>query len=341
MITINTKDTFGFGKGIDKLVAVIESGVGRIFKSYFDKKDIDNEAYRVTKLAEAKVNELKMISEAIRGSDSNVVYGSGEKLEISSAAEQVNLVQTERIKERLNHQETKRQFNLEQVTATAAQLLKEETNISDESVDDDWTTRFFTIAADVSDAEMQRIWARVLAGEIKEPKTYSLKTLDILRNMTKSDAQLFSKVAKLCLQYGGVDFIINPDNFKYLLKEFGVSYGELMHLEYLGLLNNTPLTSATVEATSSTDRNDLFKLGNKGLLFKKQPNATEQVIYIVPFTQAGGELHKLVDKPFNRPYLEKLAQMLKQDRSEFFIVGHRDNANGSSELLQPFDTLSV
>ena len=39
-------------------------------------------------------------------------------------------------------------------------------------------------------------WARILAGEINNPSFFSLRTIDVLRNMRKSDAELFLKFCK-------------------------------------------------------------------------------------------------------------------------------------------------
>ena len=57
--------------------------------------------------------------------------------------------------------------------------------------DIDWLNRLFSIVGDISDDEMQNLWAQILAGETKTPKSYSLKTLDVLRNMSKEDARLY------------------------------------------------------------------------------------------------------------------------------------------------------
>ena len=52
----------------------------------------------------------------------------------------------------------------------------------------DFRTRFFRHASDVSDEEAQKTWAKVLAGELQKPGSYSLRTLDILRNITREEA---------------------------------------------------------------------------------------------------------------------------------------------------------
>ena len=63
-------------------------------------------------------------------------------------------------------------------------------------VDKDWLTRFYSIAEDVSDETMQNLWAQILAGEVKRPKSYSLRTLDFLRLLSPEEAKLFAESAK-------------------------------------------------------------------------------------------------------------------------------------------------
>ena len=44
------KDLLGFSKPGVKLIEVISNGIGRITKSYYDKKDIDVEIYKQTNI---------------------------------------------------------------------------------------------------------------------------------------------------------------------------------------------------------------------------------------------------------------------------------------------------
>lgn len=62
--------------------------------------------------------------------------------------------------------------------------------------DFDWFMRFYEAVGNISDDDMQDIWARILAGEINNPSFFSLRTIDVLRNMRESDAELFLKFCK-------------------------------------------------------------------------------------------------------------------------------------------------
>ena len=81
--------------------------------------------------------------------------------------------------------------------------------MSSDNVDEDWITRFFNIVEDISNEQMQNLWGRILSGEIKQPSTYFLRTLEILRNISPSEAEIFRKVAELALKSEGKSFIFN------------------------------------------------------------------------------------------------------------------------------------
>ena len=94
-----------------------------------------------------------------------------------------------RIQERLLFKEIDRQNNLDNVIEIAAEQLGQEKSINEEPVDKDWSKRFFNIVEDISDEEMQTVWGRILAGEIKSPKSYSMRTLELLKNLSKEEAE--------------------------------------------------------------------------------------------------------------------------------------------------------
>ena len=209
-------DILGLGKvfPLDKLVDIVSKSVGRVSKQYFDKKDIDTKAYEIRKLAEAHAEEMKIIASAVRDNfqmTGGIEYKE-EKIAISSPKdlsiqpEQFGLLNPsieDRTQKRIDFQNVQKQINIESVTTFAAEELKDEPPVTDEPVDEDWTTRFFRIVEDISNEEMQTIWGKILAGEIKQPRSYSLRTLELIRNLAKQEADIFMKVANFAIRGQG------------------------------------------------------------------------------------------------------------------------------------------
>lgn len=119
--------------------------------------------------------------------------------------------------------ESRKLSNTMAVIEKAQSHFTEGEKVSDEPIDEGWENRFFNIVEEISDDELREIWGRVLAGEIKKPKSYSLRTLECLRNLNKEEASLIVKVAPY---YVNNDFIYKncPISLveNYVLQECGI-----------------------------------------------------------------------------------------------------------------------
>jgi len=95
---------------------------------------------------------------------------------------------------RREHLEIRRVKNIRAVVAQAAPLLTDE--VSDDPVDDDWAVHFFEQVQDVGDADMQGLWARILADEVNKPGSFALRTLNCLKTISKGEAEMFENLVK-------------------------------------------------------------------------------------------------------------------------------------------------
>ena len=91
---------------------------------------------------------------------------------------------------------------MEDITAKAAPHLNEDAN--PDAMDDDWVANLFDKCRIVSDDEMQSLWARVLATEANTPGTLSKRTVNLLSDFDKSDADLFTKLCGFGWDVGNV-----------------------------------------------------------------------------------------------------------------------------------------
>lgn len=312
-------DILGVGKilPIDKLIEVISSVTGRATRAYFDRKDIDTKAYEIKKLAEAKAEEMKIIASAVK--DNYLLTGGieykEEKLIISSPKElpsenkqtiAIYPPLEERTHERLNFQEAKKQLNIESVTAFAAEELRNEQSVTDEPLEEDWKTRFFNIAEDISNEEMQSLWGRILAGEIKQPRTYSLRTLELLKNLSKEEADVFTKFAQLRINIEDKNFIYNQDNGKFLESEFGITFSDRLLLTELGLIASENNLEISLQPTENNKETYILYYGRKGIVLHRDEETPKQGIQVLVFTKIGIELSGLIEQTFNLNYLEKI-----------------------------------
>ena len=145
--------------------------------------------------------------------------------------------------------EFRRQQNKEEIAIKTIELLQKDAAAADSQastapqgeplpdVDADWLNVFERYAEDASTERLQSLWARILAGEIRKPKSFSLKTLRFVSELDTYTAQLFEKYA---------DFVFG-DNFipTHTMQE-GLPLDELHHLQGSGLVFGVSGTLAQV-----------------------------------------------------------------------------------------------
>ncbi|MCW2119864.1 DUF2806 domain-containing protein [Flavobacterium sp. 7A] len=269
------------GKPIEKLIDVISQGIGTLYKPRSIRKEAEAEAYKIVIIEKAKANAL-------------------------AEGKLIDLELYENIQERIIHQETRKQLNIDNIAQIAANQLNQEEEVSNENVENDWTTRFFNIAEDISDEEMQNLWGRILAGEIKQPKSFSLRTLELLKNLSKEEAEIFTKFSNLKLVVGNTSMVFNQDNGKFLEDEFGIKFTDRLLLTELGLLSSENNLEFSFYATEQNNRMDVIEYGNKAIVLNRPENTPKQAIQVLVFTKAGIELSKLIEQETNVNYIKKI-----------------------------------
>ncbi|MFM5177975.1 DUF2806 domain-containing protein [Aeromonas caviae] len=126
-----------------------------------------------------------------------------KKAEAEAAADKIKAIASvelndiqQRAIDRFVQQETRKQENIETITAQAAISLDENARV--EELEEDWVAHFFKQCDTVSDKEMQSLWSRLLSGEATNPGTFSKRTVDFVASMDKKDARLFTDFCQYC-----------------------------------------------------------------------------------------------------------------------------------------------
>lgn len=266
------------GKPLEKLIEVVSNGIGTLYRPRAMRKE-----------ANAKAYEIKVVEKA-----------KAEALAEGKLIEAENL---DRLNERLLAKEVKRQNNIDDVVEIAASHLQSEPTVTEETVNEDWTTRFFDIVQDVSDDEMKKLWGQILAGEVKTPQSYSLRTLELLRNLSKNEADIFVKIARLALCDNNWYFIYKGKEAD--ISKYDASYSDIAKLIEIGILQSGDLVQHTISAENDDFNTALFCCNIIILLTIKAGTEIQIPIYL--FTQAGMELLKLVAAEPNMEYIKELA----------------------------------
>ncbi|HVA96668.1 MAG TPA: DUF2806 domain-containing protein [Candidatus Acidoferrales bacterium] len=190
--------------------------------------------------------------------------------------------------------ETVRQENINKLTTNALQQVQLSKKQIDPSTDADWVRKYFGFSQDISNEDMQLIWSKVLSGELIKSGSFSYKTMSILANMRKDDAELFSKLCSYTLIIAGekkVSLIFGDGSFAaYNQKAF--SFEDLQLLESLGLIHFNDITNFKVMSISSKQMP--FICGKDSYLLVTQEEKVDINVGSVMLTREGQELFKVI-----------------------------------------------
>lgn len=322
------KDLVGLSEPLKKLIEVVSNGVGALTKPYLIKKTADAKAYEIKTIAQAvKDNQI----------DLKEIGYNEEKIQLKSLdteSLQQEMTIEQRAQTRIDYKEQKKQRNIENITQNAASNLENESSVSEEPVDEDWTTRFFDYAEDVSNEEMQDIWGRILAGEIKRPNSFSLRTLEFVRNLTKEEAQVFTKAANFVISSWNSPFIFKGNGEDFLTK-IGLSFEEQLILTEIGILQAETNISRRLFKTEQ-DSTMIFESGKYIIKTTKKANTPEHRIPILRFSKIGVELLSLLSTNPSENYIKEFCNSIESENIDVEYAFIISKQNEQYQHTQPW-----
>ncbi len=285
-------DLVGLGKSLDKFLDIFARATGSLYKPKAMRNEADAKAYEIRVLGNANLDvEINRIK-ALGFNDSST------EIAISNPEDDF----MNRARHRLVNRELKRQQNLESIAEKTIENLTAQS--SSAPVDEDWITRFFNIAEDISNDDMQSLFSKILAGEIARPKTFSLRTLEVFRNLTSEEAAIFQRARYLAANGGHLFKIGNAYDFE----NFGLAYSDLMVLRSCGLMHDNDALSFNFNPSA---KGEPATFGYNGIYItvSRAPNEKLQLEQ-TPFTPEGIELMQLIEPAPNLEYLKAFSAAL-------------------------------
>ncbi|KTD48086.1 hypothetical protein Lqui_2128 [Legionella quinlivanii] len=297
------KDLAGISKPLEKLIVTISKGLGCLFTAYITKRNTTAHLQAMEDFTEVIAKSPVPIKEA-------EYQGNGFVVKFSSDGEILN-----RAKSREEFKSIKKQCNIESIISQTADELNKDEAISAEEVEEDWITRYFNIIEDISDEQMQNIWAKVLAGEIRKPKSYSLRTLELLKNLSKEEANLFNTISAYAININNQFCLLNTNELLSLAKE--LTYTDIINLKDSGLISN----SEALCSIDFSERNSCTLINCKKLIIIEASQESSKIqLSILPFTKAGTELLAFTNPTSNNEYIMKLCNLVKASKARIHVA---------------------
>ncbi len=215
-------------------------------------------------------------------------------------------------RERFNHM--RKQVNLEAIVEKSLKYCSEHEAAN--RADPDWFSNFVELAENVSNPTMQDLWGKILAGEISNPGSFSLKALQTFKNLTIVDAKLFAKACAVAVKDkskknirllsgsyqkpGLFNFFDKQRSIDIKLSQFGLGYGEI-----LALCDNN-LVYAQEAELAPMDKGEEITFKHCGVPMVLKAKKKEVVLRFYKFTAVGAELAQLIAEKADEKVLNEL-----------------------------------
>lgn len=165
---------------------------------------------------------------------------------ITNAKNQANLSRAEseleiadlqdRAKRRLEIEDLQHQQNMESILLQALPEIKDDAK--PDGTETDWLSKFVGESRHFSDPDMQILWAKILAGEVNTPGSYSKRTLSLVADLSKEEAEMFTRLCRFNIDY--LNGIKHPLVLEYkdpMYIDADLTYDNLEHLDSIGLID--------------------------------------------------------------------------------------------------------
>ncbi|ANJ00435.1 hypothetical protein A8O14_10325 [Polynucleobacter wuianus] len=289
--------------------SLIDKGVGSLLKPWQIRREgqamIDVRKAEMLQMAQVELDAL-----AIKRGE-KALLPSGEIVDVESRSDNqltIGFISNKSI-QTIKAEEIRKEVSVNKAISYAEQeLLQDAQEPSEKSIDGDWLLRWREGASSVSSEELTSLWGKVLAGESKGPGTYSLRTLDFLKHLSKDEASLIESLMAFVFEgfiYKGDEQILSANN---------ITFDKLLNLQELGLLSG--VDSFGLEKNWKSSSKDAFTLAivsNERLILVTNPDP-KRVLKIQPvclLTTIGLQLYHLIKISPNIGMVSAIAEKIK------------------------------
>ncbi len=231
------------------------------------------------------------------------------------------------------------QVNLDLISEEAARQLND-TNDAQTSgevgqIDDDWLNHFEKEASQRSTEEMQQLFGRILAGEIRHPSSFSIRAVKIMGEIDTVAANLFKKLCSICIvsRIPGRNQVLEARVLSLsgnagnnALQKYGLDFDQLNILHEYGLIISD-YNSWRDYGSSVASKDNVVLLGFSyqntywGLLSEgDRKEGQELKLHGVGLSKAGRELLNIVETEPIENYTNDLANFFAKKKLKMIPI---------------------
>lgn len=163
----------------------------------------------------------------------------------------------------------------------------------------DWINVFEAHAERASSEKLRDLWGRVLAGEIRKPRSFSLTTIRFISELDAEIADKFQSLVQIRIPDG---FILKPRDLR------GNVLRDLMFLEELGLIQGVH-GSLNRRLSVSGDGFWYFLIGQ--LVLRAKPKIPPSALELISLTRTGREVASILPVASDMEIVDAVAEHIR------------------------------
>lgn len=215
--------------------------------------------------------------------------------------------------------ELRSQVNVAKALLVAeAELHNDPQEPPDKEVDDDWFFRWRKLVGEVGAEQLQALWGRVLAGEIRSPGAFSLRTLEFLKNLSQSEAQLIEKIGPFVIN--GEMLVLVESGDPDILEHEGVTFVLRLRLEELGILSSREKLTRRMPSNVGERFESYLESHGRVVLLRHENPRQELVVSAHRLTDLGSQVVGIGSFEPHEGYLRHIGESIKEKGFEVAIA---------------------
>ncbi len=203
----------------------------------------------------------------------------------------------------------------------------QEEEISDEPLNQTFFNHWRAEAELIDEEDLRKFWAHLLVEETKKPNSISPRTLDVAKNLSRDEAELFTRISQGVV---GNSILVNEKGEPV----YG-TYSEILLLQDAGLLG--AISYSTLKAILKDKQNNNiigipFFCSVLQIVFKRDTIHYQDSV----LTKAGRELYNIIKKPLNLDQIIRIAEEIShknQNASEMIFPWKSKSKESNSDNI--------
>lgn len=268
--------------------------------------------------AEARAAREQMLLLAQTECDAALIKAGKKRLTIDGELQ--DRVVWEKLEWEQKAREIEKEINIVKAVLMAEEELRESSGeVPEREVDRDWASRWREYAGMISAEQLQQLWAQLLAGEVKSPGTFSLRTLEFVRNLSTEEATEIARLSTFVVDDAWIPYVTLDE-----LATEGIITDNLLRMAELGVINPASVGITPLErhfASQDPNRFRVYLLSHDKCLLVSHEDATKTLsLSGIMLTAIGQQIMKLGSFKTNQRYLERIGWHIINEGFEVSIA---------------------